>query len=132
MVESLRLDYAQFLELELFTRFGAVLDPRVQARIARGERIRAALVQPQFAPMSLAMQVAVLLALQRGALDALPVDRIGAFRAALPGWLAASPGRSLVEASRAAMVADDAQLDEWAASLATLAASVQQPAASSP
>ena len=65
-----RLDYAQFLELELFTRFGGVPDARVQAQIARGERLRALLVQPQFAPLRLADEVALALALREGLLDA--------------------------------------------------------------
>ncbi len=44
----LRLDYAQFLEIEMFTRFGGLTDARVNAQIARGERIRALLAQPRF------------------------------------------------------------------------------------
>ena len=67
---TLRLDYAQFLELELFTRFGGVADARVQARIIRGERLRALLVQPQFAPLRLADEVALAIALREGLLDA--------------------------------------------------------------
>ena len=55
--ESLRLDYAQFLELEIFTRFGGMSDVRVKQQIIRGERIRAALNQPQYAPLSLAEEV---------------------------------------------------------------------------
>ncbi|TNF05117.1 MAG: F0F1 ATP synthase subunit alpha, partial [Sphingomonadales bacterium] len=43
----IRLDYAQFLELEMFTRFGGMTDARVKSRITRGERIRAILAQPR-------------------------------------------------------------------------------------
>jgi len=46
----LRLDYAQFLELELFTRFGGLTDARVKAQVARGERIRALITQPVLLP----------------------------------------------------------------------------------
>src|SRR5262249_56052715 len=43
-----RLDYAQFLELEMFTRFGGLSDARLKAQIVRGERIRALITQPPF------------------------------------------------------------------------------------
>jgi F-type H+-transporting ATPase subunit alpha len=82
-----RLDYAQFLELELFTRFGGTPEARVQTQIARGERLRALLVQPQFAPLRLADEVALALALREGLLDAVAADAIGGVRAALPAWL---------------------------------------------
>ena len=94
---SLRLDYAQFLELEAFTRFGATGDARAQAQIAHGERIRAALAQPQYAPLTPAQEIALLLALQHGLLDALPPARVTALRAALPDWLAGD-GRVLAQA----------------------------------
>ncbi|HEY1930529.1 MAG TPA: F0F1 ATP synthase subunit alpha [Acetobacteraceae bacterium] len=82
-----RLEYAQFLELELFTRFGGVPDPRVAAQIARGERLRALLVQPQFAPLRLADEVALALAWRDGMLDALPVAAVATLRQELPAWL---------------------------------------------
>jgi F-type H+-transporting ATPase subunit alpha len=85
--ETLRLDYAQFLELEMFTRFGAATDVQVKGKIERGRRIRAILSQPQYAPLRLADEVALALALQDGLLDRLPLDHIEQFRAELPGWL---------------------------------------------
>lgn len=85
--EMLRLDYAQFLELEIFTRFGGITDLQVKSKIARGQRIRAVLSQPQYAPLRLADEVALALALQGGMLDRLPLEDIGKFRSALPGWL---------------------------------------------
>jgi F-type H+-transporting ATPase subunit alpha len=85
--ETLRLDYAQFLELEIFTRFGGVTDAQVKDRIARGRRIRAVLAQPQFAPLRLADEVALITALQTGLLDRVPLEKIGEFRSELPAWL---------------------------------------------
>jgi F-type H+-transporting ATPase subunit alpha len=96
VVETMRLDYAQFLELEMFTRFGASLDARVQAKITRGERTRAVLAQAQFAALPLATEVALLLALQRGVLDAMPVEKIESFKSALPAWLAGA-GKALAD-----------------------------------
>ena len=80
---TLRLDYAQFVELEVFTRFGGMPDNRVRAQLARGERIRAILGQPQHAPLRLADEVALVLAVQSGLLDARPLDGVPSFRRGL-------------------------------------------------
>jgi F-type H+-transporting ATPase subunit alpha len=84
---TLRLDYAQFLELEMFTRFGGLSDARVKAQMARGERARALLIQPRFAPLRLVDEVALSYALREGLLDAIPVEAVALFRLALPDWL---------------------------------------------
>jgi F-type H+/Na+-transporting ATPase subunit alpha len=83
----LRLDYAQFLELEMFTRFGGIADIRVRATIARGERIRAALAQPRFATLRLVDQVALLSALSEGVFDKAPVAKVGEARARIASQL---------------------------------------------
>ena len=77
--ETLRLDYAQFLELEAFTRFGGMSDARVKQQLTRGARIRAILGQPQHAPYRLADEVALVLAVQTGLLDAASLAVIPAF-----------------------------------------------------
>jgi len=84
---TLRLDYAQFLELEVFTRFGGMPDGRVKAQLTRGARIMAVLQQAQHAPYRLGDEVALMLAVQSGLLDALPVVAVKAFRAGLPAAL---------------------------------------------
>jgi F-type H+-transporting ATPase subunit alpha len=81
------LDYAQFLELELFTRFGGMPDARVRNQLTRGARIRAILNQQQHAPVRLADEVALVLAVQSGLLDALPVESVVMFRNGLPAAL---------------------------------------------
>jgi F-type H+-transporting ATPase subunit alpha len=81
--ERLRLDYAQFVELEMFTRFGGMPDPRVRAQLTRGERIRAILDQPRHAPLRLADETALVLAVQFGLLDPLPLATVGEFRRGL-------------------------------------------------
>lgn len=78
--KSLRLDYAQFLEMEVFTRFGGTIEPRVQAQLTRGARLRAVLRQNQHTPMRLAEEVALVLAVQDGLLDALAPDQVARFR----------------------------------------------------
>ena len=103
----LRLDYSQFLELEMFTRFGGVADTRVKGTIARGERIRALLAQPRFATLRLVDQVALLAALSDGVFDAVPVARVGEARARIAAQLdAQSP--SVVAAVMNSGVCDEA------------------------
>ena len=68
----------------MFTRFGGVTDIQVKDKIARGRRIRAMLAQPQYAPLRLADEVALLLALQGGLLDRLPMEQIGRFAPGCP------------------------------------------------
>lgn len=123
--ESLRLEYAQFLELEVFTRFGTMVDERTRKTIEHGRRIRAVLTQPQFAPLSLGEQVALLHALGSGLLDQLPLERVGAFRAALPAWLAEHHAAILAMESDSAAL-DDGALLALAHSLGSLAHSLEQ------
>ncbi|PWR25737.1 F0F1 ATP synthase subunit alpha [Zavarzinia aquatilis] len=80
VAETLRLDYAQFLELEMFTRFGGMPDQRVRDQLTHGARIRAILGQGQHAPSRLVEEVALVLALQAGLFDTLPVEAVGQFR----------------------------------------------------
>ncbi len=80
---SLRLDYAQFLELEIFTRFGGMPDARVHKQLSRGARIRAIFDQVQHAPLRLAEEVAIVLAVQSGLLDPFPLPLITEFRKGL-------------------------------------------------
>ena len=107
--ESLRLEYAQFLELEVFTRFGTMVDERTRRMIEHGRRIRAALRQPQFAPLALGEQVALLLAVSEGVLDGVPLDRIDAFRARLGAWLAEHCREVLALDDQAASLSEDLQ-----------------------
>lgn len=69
---DLRLAYAQFEELESFSRFATRLDPETRAVIDRGRRVREIFKQPEHQPMSVAEQVAVLHAVNQGVFD--PVD----------------------------------------------------------
>jgi F-type H+-transporting ATPase subunit alpha len=87
---SLRLAYAQFLELEVFTRFGAMVDERTQRAIDHGRRIRAILAQPQFAPRTLLHQLGLLLAVDEGLLDDLPLPQVERFNRELGSHLAST------------------------------------------
>jgi F-type H+-transporting ATPase subunit alpha len=73
---DLKLAYAQFEELETFARFGARLDDDTRKIIDHGRRIRACLKQPEFAPVSVPAQIAVLLALTAEQFDPVPLDQM--------------------------------------------------------
>ena len=73
---DLKLSYAQFEELETFSRFGARLDADTRKTIEHGRRIRACLKQPEFSPVSVPAQIAVLLALTAGLFDLVPLDQM--------------------------------------------------------
>jgi len=103
---TLRLDYAQFLELEVFNRFGGMPDGRVRQQLTRGARIRESLRQSQHMPFRLADEVALMLALQAGMLDALPLTAVAQFRAGLPAML----DRDAPETVRA--ITETGELDE--------------------
>jgi F-type H+-transporting ATPase subunit alpha len=117
---TVRLDYAQFLELEMFTRFGGLSDAHVRAQVARGERLRALLAQPQYSPLRLADEVALALALREGVLDAIPVPAVAAFRTALPDWLDRHAGPTIAALEQSRRL-DDAGRSELLAALRSLA-----------
>jgi len=83
----LALDIAQFLELQIFARFGTELDRETRKQLARGERVRAILTQPQYEPMPVAHQVVVIYAAGQGYLDDVPIEQVRRFEVHLLGFL---------------------------------------------
>jgi F-type H+-transporting ATPase subunit alpha len=72
----LRLDMAAYRELAAFAQFGSDLDKATQAQLGRGQRMQEILKQPQYVPMSLENQVAVLFAGTNGYADQVPVEKM--------------------------------------------------------
>jgi F-type H+-transporting ATPase subunit alpha len=93
VAETLRLDYAQFLELEVFTRFGGVTDAQVRVRIERGRRVREILSQTLYAPLRLADEVAMVHAVQGGGVGQ-AAARTGRALSQRPSGLARQAGRA--------------------------------------
>jgi len=79
---GLRLDLAQFRSLAAFAQFGSDLDKATQQQLDRGLRLTELLKQPQYQPLSLSDQVALIYAGTKGYLDAVPVDRVKEWQAA--------------------------------------------------
>jgi F-type H+-transporting ATPase subunit alpha len=73
---DLRLSYSQFEELEAFSRFGTRLDEDTRKTLERGRRVREVLKQPQYQPLSVSEQIAILVAVNKGVFDDLPLERI--------------------------------------------------------
>jgi F-type H+-transporting ATPase subunit alpha len=80
---SLRLDLAQFRELEAFAAFGSDLDKATQQQLTRGTRLVEILKQPQYDPLSLEKQVTILYAGTKGFLDKYPIEVLGKYEAGL-------------------------------------------------
>jgi F-type H+-transporting ATPase subunit alpha len=110
---DLRLAYAQFEELEAFSRFGTRLDAATRANLERGRRVRAVLKQPQYDLQPVEAQIAILLAVTHGLLDPLPLERIADGERAIRAAVGQAPdlarqietGITLGDAERTRLVA---------------------------
>jgi F-type H+-transporting ATPase subunit alpha len=87
---TLKLELAQFDELAAFSQFASDLDAATQAQLGRGKRLRELLKQPQFSPLILAEQVAIVYAGTKGYLDELPVEKVSEFVRELREYLKSS------------------------------------------
>ena len=80
---KLRLDLAQFRELEAFAQFASDLDAATKKQLLRGQKLTEVLKQPQYKPLTVAQQVSILFAANEGFLDEVDNKKINAFKA---GW----------------------------------------------
>ncbi len=88
---DLRLSYSQFEELEAFSRFGTRMDDETRRTLERGRRVREILKQPQYRTLTVFEQIAVLVAVNEGLLDDVPIQRIAAVEADIRKSLAEAP-----------------------------------------
>ena len=86
----MKLDYLQFLELEVFTRFGARLEASIEAKIKRGRALREVLKQDRLAPLPVEFQMAWMVAYNAGLLDSVASGEIAGFLNRLEQWLSTS------------------------------------------
>ena len=84
---TLRLDLAQYRELAAFAQFGSDLDKSTQAQLTRGARLVEILKQPQYEPLAVERQVAIIFAGTNGYLDPIPVADLRAFETELYAYL---------------------------------------------
>jgi len=83
----LKLDLSQYLELQIFARFGTELDEETQRQLARGRHVREVLRQPQYEPLPVSHQVAIIYAAGQGYLDDLPLEQVRDFERFLIEYL---------------------------------------------
>jgi F-type H+-transporting ATPase subunit alpha len=84
---SLRLDLAQYRELAAFAQFGSDLDPATQKQLNRGKRLTEILKQPQYRPLPVQNQVAIVFAATNGYLDAVAIERVRQYEDGLYAFL---------------------------------------------
>lgn len=113
----MKLDYLQFLELEVFTRFGTRLEAGMEARIRRGRVLREILKQERLTPEPIEFQLAWLTALNAGLLDPLPPERLPALLEDL---------KARITASRLGL---ETEHEQWLAELHNWIAAAGSPAA---
>ncbi|MEX0855931.1 MAG: F0F1 ATP synthase subunit alpha [Gemmatimonadota bacterium] len=111
----LRLDLAQFRELEAFAQFGSDLDSATQRQLARGQRTVELLKQPQYAPMPVEQQVVVIYAVTNGYLDTVPVEKVGAWERGFLDFLEAQHPELLQGVRSEKVISDEAEANLKAA-----------------
>ena len=86
---TLKLDQAQFRELEAFAKFGSDLDASTKLTIERGRRNLEILKQPQYAPVPVEEQIAIILCSTKGYIDKVPVSKVREFEKEFLGLMRA-------------------------------------------
>jgi F-type H+/Na+-transporting ATPase subunit alpha len=97
---QLKGELAQFRELAAFAQFGSDLDAKTQAQIDRGKRIMEIFKQPQYSPVPVEVQVAVIWVVQNGYMDDVPVERVRECQAKLTDFLTARRAEVLARIGR--------------------------------
>ncbi len=104
---SLRLDMAQFRELEAFAQFGSDLDKSTQRQLNRGRRLVEILKQPQYQPMAAEKQIAILFAGTYGYLDEWPVESVKVFETQMLEFMEKKHGDLLKEIKEKNVISED-------------------------
>jgi F-type H+-transporting ATPase subunit alpha len=114
---TLKIDQAQYRELEAFTQFGGDMDPVTAQTIDKGQKNTQLLVQPQYSPMPVGEQIAILYCGVHGLLKDVPLDKVHDFEKALINNL---QGTDVLETLQKGVIDDKitAKLDEVAALVA--------------
>lgn len=117
---TLKIDQAQFRELESFTKFGGDIDPVTARVIDKGRKNEALLIQPQYQPVAVEDEVAVIYCGTRGLLESVPRERVAEFERQLLQLLHAKYQDTVLEPIKAGKLTDDVtrQLEAAAADVA--------------
>ena len=104
---TLRLDLAQYRELEAFAKFGSDLDKATLSQLTRGERMVEILKQNQYVPMDVEKQIAIIFAASKGQLDDLDIEEISDFETGLFEYLDADASDSLASIVNEGTISED-------------------------
>ena len=104
---TLRLDLAQFRELEAFAKFGSDLDKATLAQLTRGEHMVEILKQKQYSPMDVVKQIAIIFAGTKGHLDDIPIENISEFETGLFDYLDANNTKDLEVIRNEGIITDE-------------------------
>ena len=105
---TLRLDLAQYRELEAFAKFGSDLDKSTLVQLTRGERMVEILKQNQYVPMTVERQVVIIFAASKGHLDDVDIDKVADFESSLFDYLDANASDQLKSISQEGDLSEDA------------------------
>jgi F-type H+/Na+-transporting ATPase subunit alpha len=111
----IKLELAQFRELAAFAQFGSDLDAKTQAQLERGKRIVEVFKQPQYNPMPVEVQAAVLWTVQNGLMDDVPVEKIKDFQSKLTEYLTTRKTEVMTRISKEKALSDALTADLKAA-----------------
>ena len=104
---TLRLDLAQYRELEAFAKFGSDLDKATLAQLTRGERMVEILKQNQYVPMKVERQIAIIFAASKGHLDDIEIEKVSEFESNLFDYLEANASDQLSSIKESGDLSDD-------------------------
>ena len=108
---TLRLDLAQFRDLEAFAKFGSDLDKSTLSQLARGERMVEILKQNQYVPMTVERQIAIIFAASKGHLDDIAIEEVANFESNLFDYLDANASVQLKAISETGDLSDEQSKD---------------------
>lgn len=106
---TLKLELAQFDELAAFSQFASDLDEATQKQLGRGKRLRELLKQPQFAPLNLAEQVAIVYAGVKGLIDEVPEEQVTQFARELRDYLKTNKADFITKVNSEKVLSEDAE-----------------------
>ena len=108
---GIRIALAQYRELAAFAQFASDLDAATRSQLERGQRVTELMKQKQYAPMSIAEQALSIYAVDKGYMDDVPVNKIGAFEAGLHAHFANTKGALLDDVSASGNWNDEIEAD---------------------
>ena len=104
---TLKIDQAQFRELESFTKFGGDIDPVTARVIDKGRKNEQLLIQPQYSPMAVEEEVAIIFCGTKGLLENVPLEKVSEFEKLFLQLIRAKYQKEVLDVIKAGQLTDD-------------------------